>query len=97
MDYLHGLAESFLTLTNLFIVAAFRKAVVDEERQGREGNDEGEWGKTAAGNGGKLISSGHCLGKRVCSSFCPTRTLAHVAVERAPTDHRKVGGSGGGQ
>lgn len=31
MDYLHGIAESFLTLTNLFIVAAFRKAVVSRQ------------------------------------------------------------------
>lgn len=34
VDYLHGLAESFLTLTNLFIVAAFRKAVLNANRQG---------------------------------------------------------------
>lgn len=31
VDYLHGVAESFLTLTNLFIVAAFRKAVVSQQ------------------------------------------------------------------
>lgn len=31
MDYLHGIAESFLTLTNLFIVSAFRKAVVGKQ------------------------------------------------------------------
>eukprot|EP00903_Cladosiphon_okamuranus_P010801 g10204.t1 len=31
VDYLHGIAESFLTLTNLFIVAAFRKAVLRQQ------------------------------------------------------------------
>ena len=31
VDYLHGIAESFLTLTNLFIVSAFRKAVVSQQ------------------------------------------------------------------
>ncbi|CAM9631540.1 unnamed protein product [Ectocarpus sp. 13 AM-2016] len=31
VDYLHGIAESFLTLTNLFIVSAFRKAVVGKQ------------------------------------------------------------------
>lgn len=32
VDYLHGIAESFLTITNLLIVAAFRKAVVGKEK-----------------------------------------------------------------
>ncbi|CAM9823997.1 unnamed protein product, partial [Laminaria digitata] len=41
VDYLHGLAESFLTITNLFIVAAFRKAVVSQE-QPTAGNGSGE-------------------------------------------------------
>ncbi|CAN0482640.1 unnamed protein product, partial [Ectocarpus sp. 12 AP-2014] len=31
VDYLHGIAESFLTVTNLFIVSAFRKAVVGKQ------------------------------------------------------------------
>lgn len=33
MDYLHGIAESFLTLTNLLVVAAYRKAVREGERK----------------------------------------------------------------
>ncbi|CAM9397931.1 unnamed protein product [Scytosiphon promiscuus] len=33
VDYLHGIAESFLTLTNLFIVSAFRKAVISQQPQ----------------------------------------------------------------
>ncbi|CAM9827915.1 unnamed protein product [Choristocarpus tenellus] len=46
VDYLHGLAESFLTITNLLIVNAFRKAVMgkpdiasdDGSTPGRDGN-----------------------------------------------------------
>ncbi|CAN0406022.1 unnamed protein product, partial [Hapterophycus canaliculatus] len=33
VDYLHGIAESFLTLTNIFIVSAFRKAVISQQPQ----------------------------------------------------------------
>lgn len=40
VDYLHGIAESFLTITNLLIVAAFRKAVVSRERKPAEGEDQ---------------------------------------------------------
>lgn len=42
VDYLHGIAESFLTITNLLIVAAFRKAVMSRERKPAEG--EGQQG-----------------------------------------------------
>lgn len=37
VDYLHGLAESFLTITNLLIVNAFRKAVLKGEHGGNGG------------------------------------------------------------
>ncbi|CAM9626725.1 unnamed protein product [Ascophyllum nodosum] len=39
VDYLHGIAESFLTITNLLIVGAFRKAVVSREQQSTEANE----------------------------------------------------------
>ncbi|CAM9769263.1 unnamed protein product, partial [Sphacelaria rigidula] len=42
VDYLHGVAESFLTLTNLFIVAAFRAAVVNGERRQQQEAEVGE-------------------------------------------------------
>ena len=41
VDYLHGIAESFLTITNLLIVGAFRKAVVSREQQSTEGEIHG--------------------------------------------------------
>ncbi|CAN0292458.1 unnamed protein product [Pylaiella littoralis] len=47
VDYLHGVAESFLTLTNLFIVAAFRKAVVSQQPK-----------PTASGPGTTALRSG---------------------------------------
>lgn len=37
VDYLHGIAESFLTITNLLIVDAFRKAVRKAEKQDTPG------------------------------------------------------------
>lgn len=42
VDYLHGVAESFLTLTNLFIVSAFRKAVISKQP---EPAASGEWAR----------------------------------------------------
>lgn len=57
VDYLHGIAESFLTITNLLIVAAFRKAVLSRERNLAEG--EGQQGPVKA----SLHFSGNPLGR----------------------------------
>lgn len=43
VDYLHGIAESFLTITNLLIVAAFRKAIMTREQAV---DDSGKIGST---------------------------------------------------
>lgn len=32
VDWLHGSAESFLTLSNIFVVLGFRQAIVDHKR-----------------------------------------------------------------
>lgn len=41
VDWLHGSAEFFLTLTNILIVLGFRQAVIEKSKQGRSKKVEG--------------------------------------------------------
>jgi uncharacterized membrane protein len=40
IDWLHGGAEAFLTLSNIFVVLGFRQAVIQHQRQANSGTEE---------------------------------------------------------